>query len=268
MVSDKIKFCLLIIMSEITTKIFRYILFINRYLFKINERINEILFNPLTLSGPVTVTDASTSRCSIAGNSLDLTGGLGVGIDGTFGGSVCILGSGGCLENINGGTCQTDAALSVLNGGAYFHKSICANHQVIVNSGTLAKPAYTFCNETSSGLLRLAPREMNFSITGVETIRITPSSFELRNPGMGIRLNDTGTNSTVGQASFSASQTVTIFSNSVISATGITSFIFITPIQTTGTLSITNVSPGSFTVSSTNLVETGSFNWLIINPTI
>ena len=255
-------------MSSVISKIYRYILFINKYLFKINERINEILFEPLTISGPLTVNDATTTRCSIAGNSVDLSGGLGVALDLTVGNSLCLLGHDGCLDPVNGGTCDSTAALSVLNGGAYFHKSICVNHQVVANSGSLQKPAYTFCHETSSGFERLQPRTISASITGTEVLRITPASVELPNEGSGLRLNPNGPNATVGQATFSTNQSITVNSGSVISGVGITSFIFITPVQTSGTLSITNISSGNFTVTSTSPGETGSVFWLIINPIV
>lgn len=255
-------------MSDLTRIILKYIFFINKNLIQLSTRINDILFQPLTLSGPVIITDSETTKNSIANNSLEVVGGAGIGADATVGYTLTVLGSENCLTSANGGTCTSNSALAVLNGGAYINKSICVNEQVVVNSGSVTQPAYTFCHEASSGMFRLAPRTINLGITGTEVIRVTPSTLELRNPGAGIRINDTGSNATVGTATFLSAPFVTVFSGSVISSLGVVSQIFITPYNAIGTLSVTNVSSGSFTVTSSNPVETGMVFWMIINPTI
>lgn len=157
-------------------------------------------------------------------------------------------------------------------GATTFSQQQSLSAGVLSNDGTVSLPAYSFTLDTDCGLYRVGTNSMGLATAGTLRLGITSSfinvinvDLEISTLGRGLYIKE-GANATMGTATLSSGSVV-------VSTTKVTasSRIYITvnggTLTNVGSTYVSARTAGtSFTISSTNVLDSSSVAWIIIEP--
>lgn len=156
--------------------------------------------------------------------------------------------------------------------------SLSTNAPLLLQDGTTGGPALSFGNSPTTGVYLSSPDVLTVAVAGVDVIFVSSTGMQASIPVLAqtgllvdttLALTDDGSNNNPsGTATLGAGGTVTV-SNITVTAD---SKIFLTPQNASGTAGSVSVSARvngtSFTISSTNILDTRTVAWMIVQKTL
>jgi hypothetical protein len=147
-----------------------------------------------------------------------------------------------------------------VNGKAFVNGDLKTLAQIVAKDGTVASPAYSFGNNTDTGLYY---HTYNFSINSTATA-LAPDNFKLIDTGQNLAINSTAGYTLAITGGTNAGESRTIVSNTVNTFT--VSLAFTSPCDATSVYTVTGIIPVvSLSIDSTNILEVGLFQMTIPN---